>query len=122
MAEIFPTEGLDLVLGIVPKGGATVATTYMALWGSAFSASTVGTANNARASYSEPSGGAYARQSVPAASWGANANGTSGSTDQPGRLTTATQITFPTATAVWGTVNGFFLCNSSTAAQGSLYY
>ena len=122
MAEIFPTEGLDLIMGIVPKGGATVATTYIALWGTTFTASTVGTAANARASYTEPTGGAYARQSIAAATWGAQANGTSGSSDQPGRLSTATQITFPTATAPWGTLNGFYLVNSSTAAAGSLYY
>ena len=32
MAESFPNEGLDLLLGIVPKGGATLATMYMGLW------------------------------------------------------------------------------------------
>ena len=32
MAESFPNEGLDLLLGIVPKGGATLATLYLGLW------------------------------------------------------------------------------------------
>lgn len=121
MAEIFPSEGLDLVIGIVPKGGATVSTTYIGLWGTSFTASTVGTAANARASYTEPSGGAYARQSIAAASWGANADG-GGGASEPGRKTTAGQVTFPTATAPWGTINGFYLVNSSTGGAGSLYY
>ena len=121
MAEIFPSEGLNLVLAIVPKNGTNAASTYMGLWGTNFSASTVGTAANPRSSYTEPSGGAYARQAIAAASWGANADG-GGGASEPGRKTTAGQVTFPTATAAWGTVNGFFLADSSTSAAGALYF
>lgn len=120
MAEIFPNEGLDLVIAIVPKNGTNAGTTYMGLF-TAFTASTVGTGGQGRSAYTEPSGGAYARQNVTAASWGANANG-GGSGNEPGRKTTSSQVTFPTATAVWGTINGFFLGDTSTAAAGSLYF
>jgi hypothetical protein len=115
LAEIFPDEGLDLILGVIPKGGTTPATTYLTLF-TTFTASTVGTAGQTRSAYTEPSGGAFARQSIAAASWGAQGAGTGG------RLTTAAQVTFPTATAVWGTINGFALGDTSTAGSGKLYF
>lgn len=122
MAEIFPSEGLNLVLAIVPKNGTNASTTYIGLWGTSFSASTVGTAGNPRASYDEvASAGSYTRKSIAAASWGANADG-GGSADQPGRKTTAGQVTFDTATAAWGTINGFFIADSTTIDAGALYF
>jgi len=113
-AEIVPDEGLDLILAVFPKGGTTPATTYMGVF-TTFTASTVGTAGQTRSAYTEPGAGGYARQSVAAATWGSATAGSGG------RYMTATQITFPTATASWGTINGFFLANTSTAAAGSLY-
>src|SRR5262245_37558557 len=107
MAEIWPSvagEGLDIVLGVFPKGGSNIATTYVGLF-TAFTATTVGTEGQAQSAYTEVSGGSYARQAVASNSWGAQAAG-NGST---GRKTTAGQLTFPTATAAWGTINGFFL-------------
>jgi hypothetical protein len=106
MAEIFPDEGLDLILEIFPRGGTNLTTTHLALF-TAFTASTVGSSTSAADNYTEPSGGAYARVSVAAADWGAIAAGTGG------RKTSASQKTFPTATASWGTVNGFWLANQS---------
>lgn len=120
MAEIFPSEGLDLILAIVPKNGTNVGTTYMGLF-TTFTASTVGTHGQGRSAYTEPSGGAYARQNVTAGSWGANADG-GGGAGAEGRKTTASQITFPTATAQWGTVNGFFLADTSTGGAGAIYF
>lgn len=121
MAEIFPNEGLDLVLAVIPKAGTTPATTYMGLFTN-FTASTVGTGGQGETAYTEvTNAGAYARQSIASASWGANANG-GGSADQPGRKTTASQVTFPTATASWGTINGFHLSNSGTHDAGTLYF
>ena len=38
----------------------------------------------------------------------------------PGRKTTAGQVTYPTATAAWNTVNGFWIANSVTT--GSVYF
>lgn len=114
MAEIWPDEGLDLVLAVFPKNGTNAASTYIGLF-TAFTASTVGTSGQTRADYTQVSGGAYAHQTIAAASWGATAAGSGG------RKTTAGQVTFPTATAVWGTVNGFMVLNTSTAAAGSVY-
>ena len=108
MAEIFPDEGLDLILEIFPRGGTNLTTTHLTLF-TAFTASTVGSSTSVADNYTEPSGGSFARQSIAAASWGAIAAGTGG------RKTTAAQVTFPTATASWGTVNGFWLANQSSA-------
>ena len=62
----------------------------------------------------EPSGGAYARVSVaqnatnwPAASAGSKSNGTA--------------ITFPKATASWGTVTYFFFSDAATSGNAMAY-
>jgi len=114
MAEIWPDEGLDQVLSYFPRSGTSLpANTWIGLF-TAFTASTVGTNTDTRASYTEPGSGAYARQTISSASWGAQAAATGG------RKSTAGQVTFPTATASWGTINGFFIANSLTV--GSLYF
>lgn len=110
MAEIWPDAGLDLVLAIFPKNGTNAANTYLALF-TTFTASTVGSASQgAHTDYTEPSGNAYARQTLAAATWGAIAAGTGG------RKTTYTQVTFPTASGSWGTVNGFWVGNATSGA------
>jgi hypothetical protein len=115
MAEIWPDEGLDLVLAIFPKGGTNLTTTYLALF-TAFTATTVGANTSVADDYTEPSAGAYARQSVANTDWGAVAAGTGG------RKTTAAQKTFPTATATWGTVTGFWLANQLSATADKALY
>lgn len=60
----------------------------------------------------EVSGGSYARQSTAAADWNAAA---SGSKDN------ANAITFPTATASWGTVTSFGLFDAVTAGNLMAY-
>ncbi len=113
MAEIFPNEGLDLIYGGFPKGGTGPANTWLGL----FTASTVGTSAAVIASWSEVSNaGAYVRQTISSASWG-----TVGTT-QSGRGSAAAQVTFATATAVWGTVTGFFIASSATNAAGTVYF
>lgn len=109
MAEIWPDEGLDITLEIFPRGGSNLTTTYLTLF-TAFTASSVGTAGQTADAYTEPSGGAFARQAIVSGSWGGIAAGSGG------RKTTASQVTFPTATAVWGTINGFWLANQSSAS------
>jgi len=113
MAEIWPDEGLDIALGYFPKNGTLPANTWIALF-TTFTASTVGTNTSTRGDYTEPAGGAYARQTISSASWGAQAAATAG------RKTTAGQVTFPTATAAWNTINGFWIANSITT--GSVYF
>jgi hypothetical protein len=109
MAEIFPDEGLDIVLEIFPRGGTNLTTTYLSLFTS-FTATTVGSSSQGADTYTEPDFGSYARQSIAAASWGAIAAGTGG------RKTTAAQVTFPTATSnASATVKGFWLANQLSA-------
>lgn len=116
MAEIFPNEGLDLIYGLAPKGGTGPANTWLALF-TAHSASTVGTSAEVVGSLAEVSNsGAYTRQTISSASWG-----TVGTT-QSGRGSAAAQLTFATATAVWGTVNGFAVMNSLTNAAGNIWF
>jgi len=116
MAEIFPNEGLDLIFAAVPQGGTGPANTWLGLF-TAFTASTVGTSAAVIASWSEVSNaGAYTRQTISSSSWG-----TVGTT-QSGRGSAAAQVTFSTATAVWGTVNGFFVSNSLTNAAGKVWF
>lgn len=112
MAEIWPDEGLDIVLEIFPRGGANLTTTHLCLF-TAFTATTVGTDTSTADSYTEPpTANAYARQSVANTAWGAIAESSPTGT---GRKTTATQVSFPTATGAWGTVNGFWLANQASA-------
>ncbi len=109
MAEIWPDEGLDIVLEIFPRGGTNLTTTYLALF-TAFTASTVGSSTSVADNYTEPNFGSYARQSIAAAAWGAIAAGTGG------RKTTASQVTFPTATGNSSSAtNGFWLANQLSA-------
>ncbi|WP_028058378.1 hypothetical protein [Candidatus Solirubrobacter pratensis] len=110
MAEIFPDEGLDIILNIFPKGGANLTTTFLALFTS-FTAATVGASTSVADNYTESDFGAYARVAVLAADWGALGAGTGG------RKTTAAQKTFPTATTPGSApINGFWLANQSSNA------
>jgi hypothetical protein len=115
VAEIFPNEGLDLILGIFPKGSATLGNTFLCLFDSTStatgaSASVAGNSASVANSYVEPSAGAYARQTIASGSWGSQ------TTTQSGRGVTASQVTFPTATAGWGTIWGFWLANQASAS------
>lgn len=116
MAEIFVDEGLDKLLGIVPKNGTNLTQLFIGLFTSQ-TASTVpartATGGSAPSGWTEATGTGYARQSIAAASWGAPA------TVGNGRSVTAGQVTFPTVGAGgWGTVNGFFLATNSASAVG----
>ena len=116
MAEIFPNEGLDLIYAGYPKGATGPANTWLALFTS-WTASTVAGSAATVASWSEvANAGAYVRQTISSASWG-----TVG-TSQSGRGSGAAQVTFATATAVWGTVNGFFIANSATQGAGNAWF
>lgn len=116
MAEIFPDEGLDRILGVIPKNGTNISTLYVGLFTSQ-TATTVpaSTAVLATATgVTEVSGSGYARQSIAAASWGAIAAGTGG------RKTTGPQVTFA-ATGTWSVANGFFIADASTNGIAIFY-
>jgi hypothetical protein len=116
VAEIFPNEGLNTIFAAVPKGGTGPANTWLGLF-TAYTASTVGTSAAVIASWTEvASAGAYARQTIASSSWG------TATTTQSGWGTGAAQVTFATATAVWGTVNGFFLGSSATQGAGTVWF
>src|ERR1044072_4104691 len=101
MAEIWPDEGLDQVLAFFPRANlALPANSWIAVFTS-WSASTVGTNTDTRANYPEPSGGAYARQTISSSSWG-SATGATG-----GREMNASQGTLPPTTAGWGAIESF---------------
>lgn len=102
MAEIFPDEGLDIVIGQFPSNATRLATTYLCLFTSQ-TASTVITSGQALANVTETTYTSYARQALAAATWGAAAAGTGG------RKTTYPQVTFPTVGATGATINGFFV-------------
>jgi len=111
MAEIFPDEGLDVVLEIFPKGGTNlvVASQYLGLW-TAFTASTVGTSGQTRSSYTEATFTNYARTAMT--SWGSPAAGSGG------RKVVGNQVTFPTAGATPGSaLNGFGLYDAATLGK-----
>lgn len=110
MAEIFPDEGLDVVLGQWPKNDTRLSTTYLCLFSSQ-TASTVITSGQTMANITESAWTNYARQSLAAATWGAQAAGTGG------RKSTYSQVTFPTVGASGGTVNGFLINDSSSAGK-----
>lgn len=95
----------------------TVPTTlHVALFSAAPTDSAAGT---------EISGGSYARASVPASAI-ANWNGTHGSTSGASTGTNATcsnaaLITFPSPTAIWGSVVGFAIMDAATGGNALFY-
>jgi hypothetical protein len=115
LAEIIPDEGLDYLLAIFPKNGTNLATAYLGLFTSQ-TASTVPAANMVLATptgITEAGYTGYARQSIAAASWGAVGAKTMWA--QAGRGTTAGQVSFPAASAIYATpINGFFLATALT--------
>lgn len=124
--ESFTDAGLDLILGVFPKGGSAIATTYLGLW-TALSgtvgadATTLGTTPQSvvPSGVTEPDFGGYARQAITGTSgWGAQAAGTGG------RKTVATQVTFPTAITqnASATVKGFWLGTAASGTGGSVYF
>lgn len=116
MAEIFPDEGLDLILSYIPKGTAPPTTLYVGLFSSQ-TATTVpaNTAVLATATgVTEVAGTGYARQSIAAAAWAAQSAATGG------RKTVGPQVTF-TAGGAWSAANGFFISDSLTGGKAFLY-
>jgi uncharacterized membrane protein len=105
MAEILPDEGLDLILGVFPRGGTITSPTQLALFTSQ-SASTVITSGQTIANITETVFTNYVRQALAAATWGAQGVGTGG------RKCTYPQVTFPTVGATGATINGFYITDN----------
>lgn len=119
MAEIFPDEGLNALLAIVPKNGANLSQLFLGFFTSQ-TPSTVPAANavlSTLTGVTEASGTNYSRTAIAAGAWGANS---AGSPD--GRRTTASATATPAVGAGgWGTLNGFFLATAATVGT-AIYY
>lgn len=129
MASIFPDEGLDVIVGIVPKGGTVLSTTYVGLFtsssgGSAVPASsaTVAAMGTGYAECATAGWSTYARQSIASASWGTSGAQTIWSVT--GRGAVGPQVSFPAPTAAYSPANpicGFFIADAVTAGHGIFY-
>jgi hypothetical protein len=126
VAEVIPNEGLDIVLNIVPRNGANIATTYLFL-ATGLTASTVPgqtavLATYGAAAFGEAAFTSYARQSIASASWGAPAAGSGNASG--GRQSSAAQVSFPAAGASYGTAITFFgLADASGhGSEKALFY
>lgn len=132
MAERYPSEGLDALLAVVPKGGATLANTYLGLFitgayttggGGTIAAGTdippftslLGGAGGFSSSNEPASANGYARTAITAATWGAQAAGTGSAR----KVTTSSAISIGPSTGSWGTICGFFLAATATIGTGS---
>lgn len=73
---------------------------------------------NAGASLVEVSGGAYARQQITPAMWAAITTNADSVTEQ---MSTNAQLTFPVATANWGTIVGGGIYDAVTAGNPLIY-
>src|SRR3990167_16312 len=83
---------------------------YIGLWTATLTDAATG------ATAGEVSGGSYARQQVTQADGSWSAPGAGGGTDN------AAAITFPQATANWGTVTDVMIVDSASGAGKSLFY
>jgi hypothetical protein len=122
MAELYPNEGLDYILSIIPGGGAAPANLYLGLFTGATAATTpAATAVLATQSgVTEAAFTGYARRTIAAAAWGAT--GAKTMWGQAGRGKTAAEQTFPAATAAYATaINGFFIASAATGGIALFY-
>jgi hypothetical protein len=107
---MIPKEGMNVIAGIWPKGGANLTTMYLGLFSSQ-SPTTVITISQGIANITDAAFTNYARQAMAAATWGALADWTSG------RQTTYPQVTFPACGVTGATINGFFIADAVSAGN-----
>jgi len=128
MAEIMPNEGLDYLLGIVPKNGTNLANTYLFLFkggtASTVPAATavIGTMGGTFAEVTTTDYPGYARVAVASTDWGAAGADTIWT--QTVRAVTAAQKSFAAATSAAtpsAAINGFGLATASTAGVALMY-
>jgi len=131
MADIFPDEGLDALLAIVPKNGSNVANMFMGLFTAAggtsvpaSNATLAGLAGAGTAGFAEISTtlwSTYTRQTHVSGSWGAQ--GASVVWTTTGRIVTGGQLAFPAPSSPYAPalpIAGFFL--ASLFSGGVAYY
>lgn len=129
---VWPQEGLDYLMGVVPKGGSAPSTLYMGLFTTAWStvqgyglANINVTLNGGTYSVTELSSatGYTTRPSLAAATWGAQAAGTvtiGSNTINVRQSTYGSAVTITNSSgSTWTGVNGIFVCTSATVGQAS---
>lgn len=129
---VFPAEGLDYLLGVVPKGGTTPATLYLGLFTTSWATiqgygltNTSITLNGGTYPVTElsTSTGYATRPSLAAATWGAATAGTTtigANTINVRQSTYGSAITITNGSAgTWTGVNGMFIATSATVGQAS---
>lgn len=128
MAEILPNEGLDYLLGIVPKNGTNLSNTYLFLFKGGTSSTvpaataTIGTMGGSFVEVTTTDYPGYARVAVASSDWGSAGSDTIWS--QTVRAVTAAQKSFAAATSAAtpsATINGFGLASASTAGVALMY-
>jgi hypothetical protein len=134
MADEFPDEGLDVILGVFPRGGTIPANLYVGLF-TGGSASTVPTSAATIAAMtgtfaevttgSAPTGWpSYLRQAIASTTSGWGAPGAQTIWSVTGRGVVGGQVSFPTPVAAYAPtnpVNGFFIADASTSGH-AIYY
>lgn len=135
MADLFPDEGLDALLAIVPKQGTTPTQMFVGLYTAQGGTSipsnqaTLAVAGNVSSQgckeVSVTQWSTYLRITFPSGSWGAQSSSTVWSTS--GRIVTGSvPAVFPAPTGTYNpspdSIAGFFLANASFAFSGIAYY
>lgn len=117
MAEIFPNEGLDYLLGIVPKGGTSPTTLYLGLFTSQTASTVLTAAQTLVSNITEAAFSGYTRIAVASTDWGSA--GSQSIWSQTVEAVTASQKSFPACTGTSATaINGFFLSSTSVVSAG----
>lgn len=115
MAEIFPDEGLDYLLGLAFKAATQDTTLFLGLFTSQ-TATTVpartASGGASPAGWTEAAFTNYVRQAVSSGGWG------SPSTNGNGRKIAGPQVTFPAVGVTGNTINGFFIATNSASGAG----
>jgi len=129
---VFPQEGLDYLLGVIPKGGTAPATLYLGLFTTSFStiqgygiANTNITLNTGTYPVTELASatGYTARPSLASGTWGAQTAGTvviGANTINVRQSTYGSAISITNSSAsAWTNINGIFIATSATVGQAS---
>ena len=112
--KIFPNEGLDYLLGVIPKAGTTPANLYLFLFTSQTASTVITATQTLAANITEPTYTGYARVAVASTDWGSAGNSTIWGTAS--RAVTASQKSFPanSGTLYSTAINGFGLASALT--------
>lgn len=130
MADMFPDEGLDVILATFPRGTTTPANLYVGLFtgGTAStvpaSSATVASMGGTFAEVLTAGWSTYARQAIASTTGGWGAPGAQTIWSVTGRGVVGSQVSFNAPTSAYtpsNAINGFFIADASTAGH-AVYY